>query len=454
MPAGGCCCGGGGGGGASCCCDRWSRAIVVDPQRDIAAPQNGDPCCPFSTLGQAFALINAMTPPVGETPVIEVLVLTGVLTENVVWPSKFIVHVKGQGSTALTAPAGDIIFWSPPAAVGAAIPLAILEGMVLITQETNQIALHVVSQTFGLDGTFLENGFVLRNVAVEPGGESAGGNIVHVTGIGRLLLEDNCNIGVSSDGSVSNARLRLEQVGELQVDATCQVEEISDSFDGTQPEPAIGRSAHLVHGSVPHGVILFVNPDFVATAESSIGPHAILGTSVKLNAAAATAGFPVQIELRGRCTAPVVLDYPDIDGGVGGTCSLEGGTFDGDVTVTQAANTLQLVVNARCAYAPAQLTAGDGVTIDIRGGDFAQANLAVAGTGDFDRSWWTILGVAVTAVPVAVPIVPPFPAGATYVVTPQLDIPNFPPGITLQTPAQFTAVGINPIVCDFVLTRN
>lgn len=308
-----------------------------------------------------------------------VFVSPGSYVEDIVWPATEDVTLRGSGRGATTitnSSAGTPTIAIAPA--GAALVRATIEDLNLVNTVAGASPCIVADAATGNQPDSF-NSLTLQKLMTQAG--AGGGNDIDVTTAIRVYLTD-----IQAEGGIT-----LNEVGSA-IYENLDVDSLTVGYDATAVEPTGGRGPHAGTGILVAQAFTVNNQAWVALgAESAVG--AIAGS---LTDTAAAYGI---IDFQGRCTGNCVVAFEFTEAGLDPHVGvrLDSAELAGALQVadTGVAGTQRCVVHARHALLQNETAdvnqAGDLTDMDLRGAQFAQDSLSVAGNGAIDRTNWVQL---------------------------------------------------------------
>lgn len=414
-----------------------STLLWVAPSGNNATAMRGRIDKPFLTINAALAAAVA-----GDT----LLLAPGTYNENVVMPDKDGIAIVGTSTTTtiITAALGHTLAWTPAAGPGALVRSFRLSNLTIDNTDPASDAIRVDGSAVISPNTFLLNWFN-ENVIVT---KTAGGWAMNVTCVGRVI-----NTLTVFDATTGATGVRVRNVGRfgasecsfsaLNVATPLSALDVAWERAAAAPVPGTGREGYYLANSsfVATNVVIAGQPIFSLDRTSTIAGTV---TATALTYFLATAQGPV-LNLQGQLgvlldptpipnlgflayggTLTVTLPDTSPTAGVRQLVNLAGGKFYGTLTFSKSAGA-RATIDARGATiyptAAASISSGNLIDLDLRGASFTQAALASTGAspGTVDRDTHTITGIASQTVSTAVPAFVPFPAGVSYVVSPEVN---------------------------------
>ena len=430
-----------------------STNLFVDPIFGVdAVAQRGAVHRAYATIAAALA---------AALPGDSIVLAAGTYPEGIVMPDKSRISIVGQGTdnTFITPPVGtDAFNWTPA-----------IVGMNYLSLQDLTLRPSGTGRGLAFSGSLLPggppapeflydsanpktSGAFLSRVNIEKTGT---GDVAFVFRAGNLFV-DSC-IWTTASGAAPAGRVKLEQPGLFvftdslltKNDFPTSLAEFDYAYvdDLIPPDtntPAGGRQAVvLVSSRIQGDIILRGAPLFLMDSDSFCDVQVRGQDLAFFDVGPATKHGPL-IFLDGTIGSPISQGAPlfgDVDFGTIVARNLPalipafsfafkldflGARIYGTVTLV-ASGAVRWPVSARGTQFETNAALGDAVSIatlidlDARGAMWRTQSVFVAvGAGTLDRSAWAISGSALPAPPatLAVPIVPPFPAGATYIASP------------------------------------
>ena len=411
-----------------------------------------------------------------------ILVAPGTYPENLVIPDIDGLAIVGENTTTtiITAALGRTISWVPAAGPGALVRSFNLAKLTVSNTDPLSNTIHVDGTAVSDPNTFCGS-FFCDEIAVTHSGAGIPMNMICV---GRVITSlstftgntgggvriRNCSRFQATESSIASSVLLPSTVLDLGWDR------------GAGVIPGLGREGYYLSNStfIGSNTVLSGQPIFslgvgctmLGTLTTALTFFAGVGVNqgpvIYLNG---SNGAFVDPAGSGYVTPPfagvgnVTITLPLTTGGLPRMIlDMSGGRFYGPVTLVAAGPNRQSV-NAKGAifYAASagNISAGAFIDLDLRGATFAQAALAVVGSGAIDRDKVTIQAASVAPAGTAIVFAIPFPSTVTTQYTPQFTPTAIPAtalavAITARTATGFTATAVGVAVAatgDFVVTR-